>query len=453
MSDQPIIQVQNLSKAYRIWQDPAARLKSPLLESAAGVLPKNSAPRRALLRRAASGYRDFYALKNISFTVRRGEGTGIIGRNGSGKSTLLQLIAGTLTPSSGSVSVNGRVSALLELGSGFNPEFTGRENVFLQGSIYGLSRGQMQQKFEEIAAFADIGDFIEQPVKTYSSGMMVRLAFAVGLAVEPDILIVDEALSVGDVFFQQKCFKKLHHLLERGVTLLFVSHDMEAVRNLCEQVVLLDHGKMNFLGSPDETVSRYYALFGKKLDPGETPAPFGGSAQNANKAAEELKADLAKHDLLSKAKSRHGDRGLEIVYAAVENEHGVPSLRIEMTRELTLRCLLRAKAAVAEPALGLNLYDRMANLVFAAGTRQLGVVLPAMAAGEERVVTLKLTCDLQPGEYTFSLESSEPSQEGPNFGFLHDKFEGLGPIVVHYEHNHTWPFYGIARLPLEISVD
>ena len=451
MSDAPIIQVDNITKAYRIWENPSARLKSPFWEGLAGIFPQKSAPHRALSSRAAKGYRDFYALRDISFTVRRGQGTGIIGRNGSGKSTLLQLIAGTLTSTSGSLSVTGRVSALLELGSGFNPEFTGRENVFLNGSIYGLSRNEMQGKFYEIAAFADIGDFIEQPVKTYSSGMMVRLAFAVGFAVEPDILIIDEALSVGDVFFQQKCFKKLHDLLEKGVTLLFVSHDMEAVRNLCEQVILLDHGVMNFIGSPDETVSRYYALFGQRLEQTASLPPTVEA--NPKKAGEAMLAALRIHDLLPKAKSRHGDSQLEIVHAAVENEHGAPSLRVEMCRVLTLRCLVRSRVSVHDPALGLNLYDRIGNLVFAAGTRQLGLVLAPMAAGDERVVTLKLTCDLQPGEYTFSLEASEPSQEGPNFGFLQDKHEGLGPIVVHYEHNHTWPFYGIARLPLEITVE
>lgn len=451
MSDAPIIQVDNITKAYRIWESPSARLKSPFWEGLAGIFPKKSVLHRTLASRAAKGYRDFYALRDISFTVRRGEGTGIIGRNGSGKSTLLQLIAGTLTPTSGSLSVKGRVSALLELGSGFNPEFTGRENVFLNGSIYGLGRSEMEGKFEEIASFADIGDFIEQPVKTYSSGMMIRLAFAVGLAVEPDILIIDEALSVGDVFFQQKCFKKLHGLLEKGVTLLFVSHDMEAVRNLCEQVILLDQGAMNFIGSPDETVSRYYALFGKKQ---ESAPPLPAITEVAPKrVAEAMKENLRIHDLLPKAKSRHGDCQLEIVHAAVENEHGVPSLRVEMTRVLTLRCLLRARLDVPEPAIGLNLYDRMANLIFAAGTRQLGLVLAPMTAGDERIVKLTLTCDLQPGEYTFSLEASEPSQEGPNFGFLQDKYEGLGPIVVHYEHNHTWPFYGIARLPLEITTE
>ena len=444
---EPIIQVRNLSKAYRIWQTPSARLKSPLLEGAARLFGQTTAPHRALSARAARGYRDFYALRDLSFTVRRGEATGIIGRNGSGKSTLLQLIAGTLTPTTGSLEVNGRVSALLELGSGFNPDFTGRENVYLNGAIFGLSHAEMAAKFAEIADFADIGDFIDQPVKTYSSGMMVRLAFSVGFSVQPDILIIDEALSVGDVFFQQKCFKKLHDMLEHGTTLLFVSHDMEAVRNLCEQVVLLNEGRMDFVGAPDETVSRYYALFGRRLEAAHEPNAAAAAATIA--AAE--KSGLVAHDLLPAAKSRHGDRRLEIAGLAVENEHGANSLRVEMTRVATLRVLLRAHEAIGEPSLGLNLYDRMANLVFAAGTRQLGIKLKPMAAGEERIVTFRLTCNLQPGEYTFSVEASEPSAEGPNFGFLHDKHEGLGPLAVHYEHNHTWPFYGIARLPLEIS--
>lgn len=449
MSGEPIITVDQVSKAYRIWESPALRLRSPLLEAAAGVFPKNSSPHRALSARAARGWRDFYALRDISFTVRRGEGTGIIGRNGSGKSTLLQLIAGTLAPTAGTLNVDGRVSALLELGSGFNPDFTGRENVFLNGAIFGLSRAEMEAKFDEIAGFADIGDFIDQPVKTYSSGMMVRLAFSVGFSVRPEILIIDEALSVGDVFFQQKCFKKLHAMLETGVTLLFVSHDMESVRNLCEQVVLLDHGRANFIGPPDETVSRYYALFGTRLEQNVRTKPTPALPPSA---PQDVAREVVAHNFLAAAKSRHGDHRFEVVAAFCENEHGAPSLRVEMMRVATLRFLVRAHEAVAEPALGLNLYDRMANLVFAAGTRQLGVVLAPLAAGEDRVVIFKLTCNLQPGEYTFSIETSEPSAEGPNFGFLHDKHEGLGPLVVHYEHNHTWPFYGIARLPLEISV-
>ena len=191
-----LITIENLSKAYRIWETPSARLKSPLLEVAASVFPKNSAPHRSLHARAARGWRDFYALRDISLTVRRGQATGIIGRNGSGKSTLLQLIAGTLTPTAGRVEVRGRIAALLELGAGFNPDFTGRENVYLNAAILGFTREQMDARIGAIADFAEIGEFLDQPVKTYSSGMVVRLAFAVAANVEPDILIVDEALAV-----------------------------------------------------------------------------------------------------------------------------------------------------------------------------------------------------------------------------------------------------------------
>jgi lipopolysaccharide transport system ATP-binding protein len=215
MSDEILIQAQNLTKAYRIWETPAARLKAPMLDSLAKVFPRSSAIHKNLVGRASKAYRDFYALRDISFTIKRGEATGIIGRNGSGKSTLLQMIAGTLASTQGSLDVNGRVSALLELGSGFNPDFTGRENVFLNGALFGLNRQEVQAKFAEIEEFADIGDFIEQPVKTYSSGMMMRLAFSVAVTMQPDILIIDEALSVGDVFFTQKCFQRIREIVHR----------------------------------------------------------------------------------------------------------------------------------------------------------------------------------------------------------------------------------------------
>ena len=244
MSESILIQAQNLAKAYRIWETPSARLKGPFLDSLAKGFPKSSAIHRGLARRASKSYRDFYALKDLSFSIRRGEATGIIGRNGSGKSTLLQLIAGTLAASKGSLEVNGRVSALLELGSGFNPDFTGRENVFLNGALFGLSRSEIQAKFPEIEAFADIGDFIEQPVKTYSSGMMMRLAFSVAVTLQPDILIIDEALSVGDVFFTQKCFQRIREIVSHGATLIFVSHDMGAVQNLCDRALLLHQGSL-----------------------------------------------------------------------------------------------------------------------------------------------------------------------------------------------------------------
>ncbi len=256
MSNEPAISVGNVSKAYRIWDGPASRLVSPAMELFARALPSKSGVAEALKLRARRRYRDFWALRDISFTVHRGESVGIIGRNGSGKSTLLQIIAGILQPTTGSIRVKGRVAALLELGSGFNPDFTGRENVYLNAAVVGLSRDETNSRFAQIAAFADIGDFIDQPVKTYSSGMQMRLAFAVQTAVEPEILIVDEALSVGDTPFQAKCFARIRSLLDQGCSVLLVSHDMGTVRTFCQRAVWLKVGAIAASGSAVEHLWR-----------------------------------------------------------------------------------------------------------------------------------------------------------------------------------------------------
>jgi lipopolysaccharide transport system ATP-binding protein len=232
------IAVKNVSKCFNRYERPLNRLKEVLL------------PGRSYAE-------EFWALRDINLEVPAGKTVGVIGRNGSGKSTLLQIIAGTMTPTSGSVGVSGRIGALLELGSGFNPEFTGRENVFLNGAILGLSREEMAQRFEAIAEFADIGQFIDQPVKTYSSGMMMRLAFAVSVNVEPEILIIDEALAVGDAAFQFKCFERLERLTQSGVSTLFVSHDIGTVKAFCEQVLYLDSGTARAFGPADEIAELY----------------------------------------------------------------------------------------------------------------------------------------------------------------------------------------------------
>jgi len=251
------ISVQDISKSYRMWSKPAARITGPLIEKCAHPLPQSWRLRRFLQERARSSYRDFWAIKGVSFEVHKGESFGIVGRNGSGKSTLLQIIARTLQPTSGAVQVHGRVAALLELGSGFNPDFTGRENVYLNGAVHGLSRSKITKIFAEIAEFADIGDFIEQPTKTYSSGMMMRLAFAVQIAVEPELLIIDEALAVGDAPFQAKCFARLRSLQSRGCTILFVSHDVGTVRSFCQNAVWLHQGKAVAQGPAVEVCEKY----------------------------------------------------------------------------------------------------------------------------------------------------------------------------------------------------
>ena len=241
------ISVKNLSKCFQIYETPRDRLKQfvlPRLQRFAGKTPKQH-------------YREFWALKDVSFEIKKGETVGIVGRNGSGKSTLLQIICGTLTPTSGSVETRGRVAALLELGSGFNPEFTGRENVYMNAAVLGLSQQEIDQRFDDIVAFADIGDFIEQPVKTYSSGMMVRLAFAVAINVDPEILIVDEALSVGDELFQRKCFSRIESIKNNGATILFVSHSASMINQLCDKAMLLDRGGLLLNGSA-RNVTKYY---------------------------------------------------------------------------------------------------------------------------------------------------------------------------------------------------
>ncbi|MCT8351851.1 ABC transporter ATP-binding protein [Photorhabdus kayaii] len=244
------ISVNNISKCYNIYSNPRDRLKQ-------FFLPKFQ---RISEKPVYRYYNEFWALNDINFTINKGESAGIIGRNGSGKSTLLQLITGTLTPTTGAIQTQGRIAALLELGSGFNPEFTGRENIYLNGAVLGLSRSEVDDKFDAIAGFADIGVHLDQPVKTYSSGMMVRLAFAVQVQLEPDILIVDEALAVGDALFQKRCFQQIEKLTSNGVTLLFVSHDQESVRTLTNKAILLDRGQQLSTGLSSEVLLEYRRL-------------------------------------------------------------------------------------------------------------------------------------------------------------------------------------------------
>ncbi len=246
-SNEIAIQVDNVSKRFELYHTPRDRLKQLLL-------PRIQNFTKSMVKQY---FLEFFALKNISFEVKKGESFGILGRNGSGKSTLLQIIAGTLTPTTGTIQVQGRVGALLELGSGFNPEFTGRENVYINGALLGLSQAQINDKFDAIAAFADIGIHLDQPLKTYSSGMLLRLAFAVQTQIEPEILIIDEALAVGDALFQKRCFQQLKKLLDKGCTLLFVSHDQEIVRSLTTRALFLHQGVMQKFGASSEVLFAY----------------------------------------------------------------------------------------------------------------------------------------------------------------------------------------------------
>ncbi|MDE1962993.1 MAG: ABC transporter ATP-binding protein [Xanthomonadaceae bacterium] len=263
MSSEPIIEVRGMGKTYPMYDKPHHRLLQMLSPG-----PSNR------------WYKEFQALQNLDITVHRGETVGIVGCNGSGKSTLLQVICGTLAPSTGEVHVRGRVAALLELGAGFNPEFTGRENVYLNGSVLGLTRKEVEERFDDIAAFADIGEFIEQPVKSYSSGMYIRLAFAVAINVTPDILVIDEALSVGDEAFQRKCFARINAIRDAGATVLFVSHSAGTVIELCDRALLLDRGELIAQGAPKFVIARYHKLVYAPAD--QRDAVRGGIRQEVD---------------------------------------------------------------------------------------------------------------------------------------------------------------------------
>ncbi len=266
---EPVLALHDVGKAYRIYGRPQQRLKQMMLG-----------------RFGWSWGREFWALRGVSFDLLPGEALGIIGRNGSGKSTLLQMIAGILTPTTGEVRARGRVAALLELGSGFNPEFTGRENVFLSGAIMGIPRAAMDARIDDILAFADIGEFVDQPVKLYSSGMFMRLAFAVATSVQPNVLLIDEALAVGDVFFRQKCYGRLAQLRERGVSVILVSHAVTEIEQFCERALLLQRGNVEFLGPAREAVKRYYFLEQLDREPMQTEQPERSAAESPFRAAD-----------------------------------------------------------------------------------------------------------------------------------------------------------------------
>lgn len=432
-SKTPAVTVESLGRMYHMYQRPQDRLKQAFFWG-----------RRRF-------YREFWALRGVSFAVQPGEAFGIIGRNGSGKSTLLQIIAGTLRQSEGSVRVDGRTAALLELGSGFHPQFTGRENVYVNGAILGLSRADIDRKLPEIEAFAEIGEFIDQPLTTYSSGMVVRLAFAVQVMVEPEVLIVDEALSVGDVFFQQKCFAKIREILARGTTLLLVSHDLSAVQNVCNRVLLLDGGHEIFQGGGPEAIARYYEMVGAGLSSsaGEAEAPPIEPSSEVRDRIELLKT----RSILDPASpSRRGPRALEILGARVLDEDGRETRSAEMCRRLVFELLAHAHEPIGRPNVGVELFNRFGTLVFATGALQKGHVLPSLQPGSEMWIRFEIEVSIEPGDYTFAVSTAlVPAAGNPNAGIFQDRFDGLGPLTVYYSVERLFPFYGVANLPTAVE--
>jgi len=389
------ISVQGLSKCYGIYANPRDRLKQ-------FILPRLQ---RVIGQATKQYFRDFWALKDVSFEIKKGETVGIIGRNGSGKSTLLQMICGTLNPTSGSIQTNGRIAALLELGSGFNPEFSGRENVYMNASVLGLSNEEIDARYDDIAAFADIGDFIKRPVKTYSSGMMVRLAFSVAIHVDPNILIVDEALSVGDAYFQAKCAKMIQSIISRGATVLFVSHDTASVKSFCNRALLLESGHSKFMGDVNTAVEKYYSALVATQSVKEKPEfqKDGNSLHSIEWASNDKKFQ----SIASFQRIQNG--AAEFINIMVLDENGRSIDTLTFGQKVTLRQIIKINSPM--PKLGLAYHIRDKNgqdIVYSdTGIESDSHILQA-DGGSIYVVDWSFTAHLREGNYVISSMASEP---------------------------------------------
>lgn len=418
----PAIRVAGLSKAYQIYAKPSDRLRQAVIPRLARPL----APLRRLLGlREPAYFTEFQALKGLSFDVKRGETVGIIGRNGSGKSTLLQLVCGTLTPSSGTVSVRGRLGALLELGSGFNPEYTGRENVFLNASVLGLSQEQIEARLEGILAFADIGEHIDQPVKAYSSGMAMRLAFAVIAHIDADVLIIDEALAVGDAYFQQKCFRWLRDFQARG-TVLFCGHDIGAIMSLCNRAIWLDRGSVRLEG-PAKEVAEAYSAFVAAAGMGlpENAVQVGLAASDAVIAAPgEVTVEasaLARQPALGS--TSYGTSNAEILDVRFMTPSGVPLSVLNAGQDVILQVRAKARTPLEGVILGFHLKDRLGQPILVDNTFRSFLRDPVDAAVGQ-VITARfrfLMPALLSGKYTLNAAIATGTQDSHiQHHFLHD---------------------------------
>lgn len=409
-SDVISISVKGISKYFEIYEKPFYRLLQMICHG------------------RKQFYHPFWALTDISFDVSQGECVGIIGRNGAGKSTLLQIVTGTLTPSSGEVATKGRVAALLELGSGFNPEFTGRENVYLNASILGLSKQEIDDKYDDILAFADIGDFINQPIKSYSSGMIVRLAFAVVAHVNADVLIVDEALAVGDAFFTQKCMRFLRQFMQNN-TVLFVSHDVSAVNSLCNRAILLENGKIKLMGSPKEVTEMYLEdMFESIQGKSELPQDTGSTPHKPilYQASADMDFRDMRQDFINTSSLRNdieifrfeeqgggfGKGGAIIENAVFVDENDAPLNWVVGGEMVTLHIVCRANAELFSPIVGFYIKDRLGQELTGDNTYLSFMDSPIHVPAETRFsagFTFRMPV-LPAGEYSVSIAVAEGSQ-------------------------------------------
>lgn len=389
------LRVERVSKQYRIYDRPGDRLKE------------------SLTRGRWKCHHEFWALRDVSFEIEAGTTTGVVGPNGSGKSTLLQIITGTLEPTHGNVWYDGRIAALLELGAGFNLDFTGMENIFMSAALMGVSRHETENLIPEIERFAEIGEFIHQPVKTYSSGMYVRLAFATAVATEPQILIVDEALSVGDALFQHRCLRRIKQMQENGATILFVSHDPTAVKALCSRAILLNAGRIDTDGKPSEVLNRYQGLIMEREQEYEATQT---DAQSSDGLAGTDAGRLAEPSAALRYTYRHGDRSAEILSAEVLTATEQPADLIDSGEPLLARMRVRFHRDIDDPLFGFLIRTRHGISAYGANTEQKALRFGAVKAGE--IVEVNFAFDCWLGTDSYSVSFAVHSGEGVSYDWL-----------------------------------
>ena len=386
------LSVEGVSKQYRIYERPGDRLAE------------------SLTRGRVKRHREFWALSEVSFEVERGTTLGVVGPNGCGKSTLLQIISGTLEPTHGGVRTEGRVAALLELGAGFNPEFTGHENVYMNAALLGLSRRETDRLLPEIERFAEVGDFIRQPVKTYSSGMYVRLAFAIAASVEPDLLVIDEALAVGDAVFQHRCLRRIKEIQERGATVLLVSHDAAAVRALCTRAVLLNAGRLIADGRPADVLNRYQKIIMEREEAYEAARDERTEGSGGDASRDETEAPLS-------YTYRHGDGTAEVVSAELlDAVRRRPARVVESGESLTARVRVTFQRETEEPVVGFLIRNRHGIHAYGTNTKEQDVRLGSFRAGEAVEVNFSFDCWLGIDDYTVSF--AVHSRDGVSYDWL-----------------------------------
>ncbi len=383
------IQVENVTKIYKLYEKPIDRLKESLNLS------------------HKEYHRDFYALNGLSFNVEKGQTVGIIGTNGSGKSTILKIITGVLTPTTGRVEVNGKISALLELGAGFNMDYTGIENIYMNGTMMGYSKKEMDEKLQDILDFAEIGDFVYQPVKTYSSGMFVRLAFALAINVEPEILIVDEALSVGDVFFQAKCYRRMEEIRRSGTTILMVTHDMGSIIKYCDKVVLLNKGNFVAQGTAGHMVDLYKKILAGQMEALEEELKAekeGKQPEGEGEQRKEGDEGLMKSRITINAnRTEYGDGRAEIYDLGLFDSRGNLTNLLLKGEMFTIRECIRFHADIETPIFTYTIKDKKGTDLTGTNTMYEGTDIQAVKSGDEYQVEFTQKMTLQGGEYLLSM--------------------------------------------------